>query len=378
MAIAPRLDGVTLRSAVVRSLFDDWSRVPAGAQAARRDWGRPLQGLGAAFLDAWSRFAGVVAPSARRRALDGTRERLMAVMQVLDQLEWLYARLGDDHSRRVLVELLCMHVLGPDHPQLRRGDDECRRHQLQAQRYQTEASFPGSVLPGYASYRVPVRDADIYLAAPAAQVVRTFLLGQYRYARGGKPIGVEAGDIVVDVGTVSGDSSLFFASQTGPTGRVYILTDVRGIVGPVHSNLSLNPTLQSRTSIITAAVGPAFTGSYIVKHPDEYWCGFGIGGRGDIILHIPETSIDEIACHEGIHSMNVLKIDDPERSLDILAGADQLIRTCRSKLIVAIDRELSAMIPVAEYIDIHYEEYSLYLDACTMENNAIIMFAEPS
>src|SRR5207247_2631007 len=85
-------------------------------------------------------------------------------------------------------------------------------------------------------------------------ILDTFLLEQYRYEKGGIRIAAEPGDTVIDAGGCWGDSALYFADRSGPNGHVYCFEFTPANLEIFAKNLSLNPALEPRITVIPKAV----------------------------------------------------------------------------------------------------------------------------
>src|SRR5262249_50724320 len=152
---------------------------------------------------------------------------------------------------------LAFRALGHRHVKLLRNNPDYWRA---VQRAETQLRVRPAVqqLP---SHDACLDDYDLHPAGYPLQmrlhllnVLNTFLLEQYRYARSEPPIEVTPGDIVIDGGGCWGDSALYFAHRGGPSGRVLCFEFVPANLDVLHANLERNERLRSHVRIIPQAL----------------------------------------------------------------------------------------------------------------------------
>lgn len=147
---------------------------------------------------------------------------------------------------------------------------------------------------------------------------------------------VDEGQVVVDVGANIGDHTLFFAKKVGLRGAGYAFEPQRLVFQTLYANMALNNIVN--TFCHNAALGVErgeIVVPLIAPWGQEYnFGGIALGGhqQGDRIPVFPLDDLGLCACH-------FIKIDVEGMELDVLLGAQALIRACRPVLYVENDRQ---------------------------------------
>ncbi len=147
---------------------------------------------------------------------------------------------------------------------------------------------------------------------------------------------VREGQVVVDVGANIGDHTLFFARKVGLAGAVYAFEPQRLVFQTLCANMALNSI--ANTSCYNAALGVEkgeIVVPLIAPWGQEYnFGGMALGGHqeGDRVPVFPLDDLRLGACH-------FIKIDVEGMELEVLLGAQALIRANRPVLYVENDRQ---------------------------------------
>jgi hypothetical protein len=196
-----------------------------------------------------------------RRHFDPARaaRALERLIELSGGLEATYARLGDDSSRRAMLDVLKLRVLGPYHAPLTVTPQAYRDKQRYADSALcTEAATFDVSDPWFSPlsrYTVAADGArPVTLHGHSVDVVSVFLLGQYGYSADGRRVRAEPGDVVLDAGGCWGDTALYFASLVGPAGRVYTFEFDPENLEIMRTNLALNPELAERIEVVELAL----------------------------------------------------------------------------------------------------------------------------
>ena len=148
--------------------------------------------------------------------------------------------------------------------------------------------------------------------------IDTWLLESYRL-----PGLCEAvpGDIVLDCGTYTGNTSLYFAGKVGPKGHVYGFE-------PSPKNFKIyarNMRAQANVTPVNAAVYDT-CGTLSFLEGDE---GSRVGGAG---VQVAATALDGFCRERGISRVDFIKMDVEGAELQALNGAREIIQKFTPKM----------------------------------------------
>jgi FkbM family methyltransferase len=164
------------------------------------------------------------------------------------------------------------------------------------------------------------------------------------------------GDVVVDVGAHSGTRTLVFARNVGPSGYVHAYEPQRLIFQVLCANLALNSI--SNVDAHWAAVGAE---SCCVQVPNLDYTRRG--NFGGVAVHpgdfgegqrVPQVRLDE---HLQLKRLNLLKVDVEGMELDVLQGADRLLRQFRPALYIENDRIEKSEALIRHLVALDYRLY---------------------
>lgn len=319
---------------------------------------------------------------ARSSAINEGSAVLECIVENLDELDRLYARLDDDHSRGLMVELLQFRVLGRYRVKLSRNDGEYREKLESVDRdFLRESGSMQVWSTQLGRYELPGDEGPISFHGHQINILNTFLLRQYEYQRGGRRLRADAGDVVVDAGGCWGDTALYFADQVGAAGRVLVLEFVEENLKVLQSNLNLNASLAPRIQVVPKAAWDCSgeTLPYSSDGAATTLRGDGGGGRtvpsGQVLA--ATTSIDDLVTDEGLSKVDYIKMDIEGAELRALQGAERTIRTYRPKLAISVYHTDHDLAVLPRWIDDLDLDYSMYLDHFTIHREETMLFAWP-
>jgi FkbM family methyltransferase len=343
----------------------------------RQDWWARQEGN----FDHYRFPHGIAGPSKWRwyaRKFGGERARSVLrtarTIAHASELQWIYDHLADDASRELLVGVLAFRALGSRHVRLPLNGPKF---------WDAAKAIERELLREKATHRLPSGEQlDDYDLGPAGipvrmrghilNVLNAFSLQQYRFERGGTVIEVEPGDTVIDAGGCWGDTALYFALRTGPTGHVYSYEFEAENLKVFGHNMELNPDYSGRI--------------HLVRHP--VWSTEGIpldvtgsgpntrltaakDGKGSVTT----DSIDALARRENLRSVDFIKMDIEGAELDALKGAEAAIRAHRPKLAISIYHRLEHYWEIARWIDGLGLGYRFFLEHFTIHAEETMLFA---
>ncbi len=302
--------------------------------------------------------------------------RLARLAGLSEGLERTHAALADEHSRRALLNVLKLRVLGPYHaplaitPQTFRDQqaDVDRRLRLRAETF--EVSDPW--FSPLSLYRVPMPGGGhVMLHSHSVDVVSVYLLHQYGSAGAGNPVCASPGDIVLDAGGCWGDTALYFAHLVGPSGRVFTFEFDPESLAVLRANLALNPELAERIEVVEKALWDV-SGDRI---------GFVQAGRctaitdeadGDV-MQVETITIDDFARQRGLDRLGFVKLDVEGSELNALSGGVESIRRFGPNLAIAAYHHDADLVEIPDRLA--GAGYRLYLDTFSPVEDETVLFA---
>jgi FkbM family methyltransferase len=312
----------------------------------------------------------------------GAGARLAGLLSLSDGLEHTYALLDDHESRRALIDLLKLRVLGPHHAPLRITPQAYRSLQarcdreLRVERRTLEVSDPW--FTPLSLYRVPVAGGpSIALHGHSVDVVGVFELEQYSYVRGQTSVRVEREDVVLDVGACWGDTTLYFAQLVGPRGKVYAFEFDPENLKVLRINLELNPRLADRVEIVEEALWNR-TGETLAFVPAGRMTAL-VAQEGPVARpRVSTGTVDEFVERAGIDRLAFVKMDVEGAEPAVLQGARGTLERFRPKLAIAAYHADEDLVRIPAQLEALGSDYRLYLDTFSPVGDETVLFARPA
>jgi FkbM family methyltransferase len=292
----------------------------------------------------------------------------------------LYLMLGDERSRALLVSLCAYRVLGFTHVKLPRN----------APRYWSDIAGAEALATDAAV--LPIRFANLTLRrfdlAPIGYDLRVYatpqgvacacIQKQYEYAHGEVRCRAERGDVVIDAGACWGETSVYFAHEVGPVGKVYAFEFIPGNLSVLRRNLEENPRLAARIAVVEAPL-------WSVSNERVYFVDWGPGSR---VSMDPEAyrnaagerrtlSVDDLVSSHNIGRVDLIKMDIEGAELDALLGAERTLRTWRPKLAISLYHKTTDFVDIPRYLRSLELGYEYYLEHHTIYQNETVLFCVP-
>ena len=136
---------------------------------------------------------------------------------------------------------------------------------------------------------------------------------------------VKPGDIVIDCGTYTGSTTLYFSQKTGPGGHVYGFEAARDTFSMYLENIGHIKNCTPVRSAVSKENGTVTFGGY--------------GGRSSIGQpgeEVTTVALDDFVWRNNIPRVDFIKMDVEGAEADVLLGAARLIRQYRPKMAMAI------------------------------------------
>lgn len=315
--------------------------------------------------------------SRRHFPLEQAAERLAFLSSNIEKYRRFYELLGDDYSRRLLIDLLRFKVLGSQHVRLplntqRFWDDyQHLDKKFLKQRDTLEVVWNWRL----SLYEYPGVGGPIALHSNRLGILQTFMLEQYAYRRSGRTIEAEPGDVVVDGGGCYGDTALYFADRVGESGRVYCFEFDQDNLKILEQCVGLNPRLKDRIKVVRRALWD--NSEDVIRY-----CANGPGtslaqGQEEANREATTMSVDDLVREEGLTKVDYIKMDIEGSEFKALRGAEKTLREFRPKLAVSLYHRDEDFIVIPEYINSLNLQYEFYLDHFTIHREETVLFAVP-
>jgi FkbM family methyltransferase len=305
--------------------------------------------------------------------------RMRRVLELADGLEETYARLGDDASRRALVDVLKLRVLGPYHARLRFSPEQFRERQAWLDREFLLEQGTFAVSDPYFSpislYEMPIDGAgSIRLHAHSVDLVAVYVNRQYEY-RSGHTVQARSGDVVFDIGGCWGDTALYFASRVGPTGKVFTFEFDPESLHILRANLALNPHLVSRIEVVERALWDRTDEVLEVAQAGRCTQVRECAPDG-ASLEVPTVTLDDFMVQRGLDRVDLVKMDVEGAEPRVLAGATQTLADLAPRLAIAAYHRDDDLVALPRAILEAEERYSLYLGSFSPVEDETVLFAD--
>lgn len=279
------------------------------------------------------------------------------------ELEWLYGELADDASRELMVRLFAFRMLGARKVRLR--DDlevvTARVEALRTGRDSVDLKFLGwhgdrfDLTP--LGYRVTL---DAHPLNVASLVVEQYRSPQHPH------VGVRPGDTVIDGGGCWGDTALYFADRTGPTGRVRTFEFEPDNLELLRGNLASNPELAVRIEIDARALWDR-AGDELALAGNGPATTLQVGGD----LRVETATIDAL----GVDRVDFIKLDIEGAELSALRGARATLLRDRPRLAVSLYHRPEDWTTIPRYLADLGVGYRFSLGHFTVHAEETVLFA---
>jgi FkbM family methyltransferase len=295
--------------------------------------------------------------------------------------EFLYALLGDQPSRDLLIKLMAYRFLGHRRVRLPRNTPQYW-HDIKSTRDFRTAAPPLAI--DFMDQKLAVYDLnplgyDITCHSSQPGLACTFVQKQYEYHQGDVHCKVEPTDIVIDAGACWGETTLHFAHDAGPLGMVVACEFTPSNLAVFRLNIDLNPHLKDRIYLVEAPIwrtsgqmlryvdwGP---GSRVTDDDKKYASHAGLAET---------TTIDDTVARFEIIRVNFIKMDIEGAEMEALRGGEATIRKHRPKLAISLYHNPEDIETVPRYIAGLDLDYRFFLDHHTIYNNETVLFCVPN
>lgn len=292
-----------------------------------------------------------------------------------------YDLLADERSRRTLLELLELRVLGPHHAPLSITPQEFRSRQAAVDNELLERAHTFEVSDPWFSpislYRVPMPVGEpARLHCHSVDVVSVFVLQQYSYRHSSASVTAEPGDVVIDAGGCWGDTALYLASLVGDRGRVYTFEFDPESLAIMRANLDLNPKLANRIEVVERALWNV--SDELIGFAQSGRCTTVDGDSSELSGQVSTITLDDFVDRAGIDRLGFIKADVEGAESRLLEGARGSLERFRPRLALAAYHAEEDLVTLPQQLGSSDYGYRLYLQSFSPVEDETVLFAAPS
>lgn len=311
--------------------------------------------------DGWdpASHIGPIRDSSRAEAAAATRW----IVRRRGGIGWLYRRLADDDSRRLLVDLLAHRVMGS------------RRIAFGPARPTREGvvRFARTALACDTSglrYDLAPIGLDLSVQATPMFAVHTFLLEQYLHPSI-EDANPRSGDCAVDGGAFWGDTALWLAERCGPDGLITAFEMDPANARVLESNLRGNPEMGRRVRVRREALWDETR--ELALHPAG--AGSTVGGGQGVRAHA--VAFDDLVDSGELERVDFIKLDVEGAEARVLRGALETIRRFRPRLAVAAYHRWDDLVDLPRLVSAAAPDYRFALTHRSLHQYDTVLFAWP-
>lgn len=301
--------------------------------------------------------------------LDDRTDRLDEVLGNWQRWDETFKMLGDAESQNVLLKVLSFRINGEARAELPLSPERYGAAERVANEHLLEEDVEQSPIGPLNRYRFDVDGQQLDLVQHHLNAVETFALEQYCCRRAG--IAPKPGDHVIDGGACWGDTALFFAALTGPTGSVAAFEFVPENLAVLERNLARNPDVGTRVEVVRHALWDS-TGATL--HFDAAGPATRVAGSPDESTGVQSISIDEWMQQSGKGRIDFVKLDVEGAEQQVLNGAEAVLRSRHPQLAISVyhrDDDLYAIPALLR----EYGYQHFHLDHFTTGRYETVLFA---
>lgn len=300
--------------------------------------------------------------------------RLIKTHETLAGYSYLYSRLEDPASKKLLVQLVAHRELGHKKVKLpinTKGYWKMKKNiiKMTCGHENIRLNFRNFVLN---KYDLKPLGFPIRLFYMAGGIAVTFILKQYEYRKGNINIQAKKRNVVIDAGGCWGDTGLYFAHRVGPSGQVFTFEFLPENLSVMNKNLLLNRKLANRIKVEEVALWNK-SGQRINYSPNGPATSLEKKEKGATVSTV---TIDEFVERNGLSRVDFIKMDIEGSELKALIGAKNTIRKWRPQLAIALYHADDHFEKIPRFLDDLRLGYRFYLKHFTIYRSETMLFAK--
>lgn len=289
--------------------------------------------------------------------------------------QFLYDRLQSPKEKELLLKLVAFRQLGLRRVKLPDSQDYFETvGQLMAEFDELRGEKLGGdfmfdlYLTDFSSYGFPVK---IY--AGALTLYYEVLKDQYQYSEVG--FKVEKGDILIDAGACVGDSTFFFASRVGSSGKVFAFEMLPANLRVLYKNVSLNAEEFQNIKVFECPLAEESDKEfYIVENGPASCISEKAPKDTSQAVVVKSMSIDSLVKEEKLDKVDMIKMDIEGAELSALKGAVDTIKSFRPKLAICVYHRECDFDEIPRYIDSLGMDYKFHLKHHGIQQGETVLY----
>lgn len=293
-----------------------------------------------------------------------------------DKLENFYHLLKDDYSKKLLIELLKIRIIGEKHVKLPIKQKAYWEKHRSTTDFIVELCTRKTDRWSLNHYSIQGENGPIEFHSTSGGVLSFFLLEQYAYKHGDETIQVQPNDIVIEGGSCWGDSALYFADKVGRQGKVYCFEFTSDNLDILLQNINLNHKLKDRIEIVSKALWNTSdkTLSYSKTGPSTSVVRKNQSNTRQM-EQVKTISIDDFVKQKKMEKVDFIKMDIEGSELKALYGAEHTIKKHKPKLAISLYHKPEDFITIPVYLNNLSLGYEFFLDHFTSIHWETVLFA---
>lgn len=303
--------------------------------------------------------------------------QLRANPDAIKNCEKLFYLLDDEHSRSLLINLLCYAIMGHTKVKLPLSTPDYWQKIREIELSMDKSDLIATGFLDFTLYKIDLQQwgFPIRFFYTAMGIMTTYVVKQYEYSCEGTVIKAEKGDTVIDAGACWGDTALYFAAQAGPTGSVYSFEFIPTNIKIFNKNVALNSSLEK---IITVIDSPLWD----VSGKPVFYFDNGPGSKISFIEEKGLTgktatiSIDDWCEGRNLDKLDFIKMDIEGAEMNALRGAEKTIRKFKPKLAICIYHQWEDFSRIPEWLSKLDLGYKFYITHNTINLEETVLFAK--
>lgn len=294
-----------------------------------------------------------------------------------------YRGLANKESRRVFADILRYRLLGPHFSRLAKNEEMYRGMEA----IMADETIPGHDPPyelgellGQKVRLWTIRYGGRELVVPAIKYGLYWVLhsDQYYYRAGGGEVRPEPGDIILDCGAFLGETSIKFATDVGPEGRVYGFDPFARHAQLATLNAAQNG-LADRIRFVPAGASAKSNVASLdslppVEDPAKAEAQSVNPGR-HVAPSDAMVAIDDFADWAALERVDYIKMDIEGSEADALAGCRRTIAKWRPKLAICVYHRFADLWSLQNDLAARYPFYRFYLGHHTLHSEETVLYA---
>jgi FkbM family methyltransferase len=339
------------------------------------------RGNGMPFPQCLLNTVGLTTGAAARQMLGACKKEIAKSIDLvgphISNLEWLYAQLADEESKKTLVDVFAYRALG--HRKVKLAVN-CPKHWDNLRLAETLVLGDDEIATGFMHFKLSKMDLNKigypirFYYAPEGIVI-DFIEQQYRCQTSGFAIECDEGDFAIDAGGCWGDTALYFASKAGPSGKVYSFEFLPSNLEIYRRNLDMNPELKRRVELIENPIWST-AGEEIAIDANGPGTRLRPSDSSHDKMRFRTESIDHLVETRRIEKVDFIKMDIEGAELNALKGCEQTLRRFKPKLAVTVYHSVDDFWEIPEYLKSLDLDYKFYLRHFTIHAEETVLFAK--